>query len=456
MNCASSYLIKISDFKTLTSELFKEWDELRPQDSVKLEELKDIVEWRKQPAFRRTGRSAFLPLEAPVEISNSKLKIRAIKIKGVGARTHTGQIFQPTSTSVCNNNPHLGFDEFGNFTHIKTAPAPTGGITLNRAVQEFDVSEHLFKYKCPSILPIQVYKYTDPSMRFLSGETGEPDPLGVVITGLPDRSYLRVDSIFYYHYLDATERADLAQWMDLLKITNRSNPALALITALSKLYGKTIRKFSESGLYRYSGAPDNYSYCSDTGEVFLIDLDSSLKLDTLSPQQQTLEVMRDAASGIAYLLAFFTDPRLIQYFPLEAVVEANPFRELLLGYHAGLDPTYIDDISRVIVEYYEEVYRRSLSHQYPLERPEIDSDQGEEAIQKFRSYLSKSYMRPWISRSNTFACLMPICWLLHQDSQIRSDAPVLDKDTLFQNLASYLGDSDDFAIVNRVKRSLSL
>jgi hypothetical protein len=452
------------DTETLTSELqsklFKEWGDLGGKDYRELrKKLKAVVEWQELPEFKRTGRSAFLKLEKPIEIpssNSSTLKIKAIKIKGVGARTHTGQTLKPTNESVCNNNPHLGFDSEGNFRHLKTSPAPIGGIVLNRAAQEFNVAKHLFRFKCPCIVPLQVHKYTSPGMLFLSGETPVSAPLGVVITGLPDSSYLRVDSIFNYHCLDFNEKAELNDWMDRLGIVSPKNSALSLIAALGRLYGKTIRKFSESGLYRYSGAPDNYSYCTDTGEVFLIDLDSSLELKKISLQQQSLEIMRDAASGIAYLLAFFTDPRSIQYFPIEDVIDANPFRELLLGYYSNLDPTYVDNKSRIIVEYYQEVYKNSLFYQYPVDIINSDLKQGEEAVQEFRRYLSKSYMRPWISRSRTFAHLMPVCWLLHQESEIRPDLPVLDKERLFENIGNYVGEPYGSAIVKKIKRSLEL
>jgi hypothetical protein len=427
--------------KTLGSRLCKTWGNLERSDRIWLEELQKIVDWEESPKFERMGRSAYLPLPEPIAIPNSRVSIRAIKIKGVGARTHTQQVLQPTNESICNNNPHLGFDEAGRFTPTKTAPAPLGGITLDRAQQEFDVSAYLFEHHVPSIVPLQVYEYTDRDMTFLSSDPPSMAQLGVVITGLPDRSYLRADSVFHYHHLSKLEQMELDDWMERLNISGAKNRPLALITTLSRLYGKTIRKFSESGLYRYSGAPDNYSYCTQTGEVFLIDLDSSLHLNQVSPQRQSLEIMRDAASGIAYLLAFLTDPRIIKDFPEQQVRDSNPFRALLQGYYHNVNSGEIDRLSEIIVEYYSSVYKKAehskdWQSQGLLEPDRLSATHREQPIQEFCSYLSRSYMRPWISRSDTFAWLMPICWWLHQASGV-SSTPVLDEETLFKNIAEY-------------------
>lgn len=401
-------------FKELQCNLLTQWEKVDLKADRKT--LRSLVQWKnKHPYFDRVGRSATYILKKPIYVSEPDYSIESVKIKGVGVRINSSIILQPTSISVENPNPHWGIGKNSEFIPIKSSSAPIGGITISRAVREFEIAKHLFNHSCPSVIPLQVYQYTDPGMYFMNS-VNEPEPLGVVITGFSDRICLRADSIFNYHKLSVKEKEIIDSWADKLGINGQYNKQINLISAVSKLYGKTIRKFSESGLYRYSGAPDNYSYSLKTGKVFLIDLDSVGYISDLDNEDViSLEIIRDAASGIAYLLAFLTDPKLIGYFPEQDVINLNPFRELLMGYFNEVDQNYIEEISLIIIDYYKKVRLKSKS----MDREKKFNIDIPNNVEQFKNYLSNSYMRPWISRGDTFSYLMPLCCLLYQKSDLR-------------------------------------
>ncbi|MDJ0617068.1 MAG: hypothetical protein QNJ63_10030 [Calothrix sp. MO_192.B10] len=427
---------------SLSYSLLEKYDGI-DQANPETQALGNIISWEVQPKFFRIGRSAFQLLKKPIVIPGSDLKISSIKLKGVGARTHSGDIIKPTTLAVHNNNPHLGFNKHGDFIPVKSTPAPIGAITLERAYREFNVSKALIKVGCPSIIPISVYKYLDSELKFSLSKT-KSEVLGVVVTGIPQNTYLRADSVFKYKTLDKKEQKKLNEWMKHLGIVNSVNPALSLITELSRLYGRTIRKFSEAGFYRYSGAPDNYSYCVDTGEVFLIDLDSSRLLEECSSIEKPLQIMRDAASGIAYLITFLTDPNCLHNFPKEQVLNYNPFKSFIMGYYDDINSEYIDSLSPIIDDFYVKVYE--LSHQNNSNYLVTNNDN-----KSFQQYLSNSFIRPWIDRKEIYSHLMPIFWLLHEKSNMMNYAPhQLSLDQIFQKISKY----SSIKTVNSVKNKL--
>jgi hypothetical protein len=379
------------------------------------ESLERLVSWQNVTnlEFLRLGRTALYKLDSPIPILNSDKLIRSLKIKGIGAKISRDiPLLQPTSFSVQNPNPHFGITDGGEFVPIYSDPAPIGGITISRAKKEFEIAEHLFQYDCPSVIPLQVYQYNDLS--FFSEKNQSSEPLGVVITGLLDEHDLRADSVFDYPNLSPDKQKVIHRWAEMLNVPRGENMRIALIAAISKLFGKTIRKFSESDLYRYSGAPDNYSYSEITGEVFLIDLDSVSILSDLSDNEKPLQVVRDAASGIAYLLAFLTNPKWVNDFSEKSVIQFNPFRELLIGYYSEVDQRYIHDLSEVIIKYYQDVRKQALTY-----FDSVSEITNVRTVDEFGEYLSNSYKRPWISRGDTFSYLIPLCWLLHQQSKLK-------------------------------------
>lgn len=415
----------------LQCSLVETWDTI-DQNNSEIQSLVQLVKWEKEPIFPRIGRSAFVLLKQPINIPGVPVSIKSLKLKGIGARKHTGEIIRPTTLEIHNCNPHLGFNKNGDFIPIKSSPAPMGGITIDRAKQEFFVSKSLVENGCPSIIPIHVYQYMDSDMKF-SSDQGDPKPLGAVVTGLFENNPLRADSVFDYETLDENTKKEIDAWIQHLNCCNNSHRSLSLIAKLSKLFGKTIRKFSEAGFFRYSGAPDNYSYCKDTGEVFLIDLDSSLRICDLSSTEKSLQVIRDTASGIAYLVAFLTDPKRLRLFPVKEVIEYNPFRELLCGYYEEIDKELVDSISTIIIGYYQKVHLKA-STMSPTEACKSSNGNSN----NFQEFLCQSFMRLWVDRKETYSYLIPIVWLLHKKSSLMNSFPhQLLIDQVFQNISCY-------------------
>ncbi len=413
-----------------------------------LSRIEQIVQWQRTPDFKSVGRSAFLEAIHPTRYAPNYY-IRAYKIKGVGALTHEGKVIRPTRFPVRNSNPHLGFSPSGEFGPVESPSAPMGGILFERALQEYNTALSLLASGCPTIIPLLVYRYSSDSV--VDGPRDRPGaaPLGVVVSGLPGASHIRADAIFKLpaHSHAISEDLTLQAWMQSLGADRDPCPRLALLTRLAGLYGKTIRKFTEAGFYRYSGAADNYSYCPDQREVYLIDLDSSLKLELVAPRKRSLEVMRDAASGIAYLLVDLTNPKHHSNFPLAEVERLNPFAAMLIGYYHDVSTDYILQLSSIVMDFYKKIYVKNQGKTVKTESetiPPVVEKMYEDApdpVKNFGMHLSKSFVRSWISRNETFAYLMPLFWLLHQKSQIvHKYSALLSKEELLANVRQYSPD----------------
>jgi hypothetical protein len=102
--------------------------------------------------------------------------------------------------------------------------------------------------------------------------------------------------------------------------------------AVCQHVGGLLRGFAEAGLYRYGAHLENLHFDINRGELFLTDLDSSLRLDDLPSVAQPLQVLRDVASALHKIALRFHYFVTLDRCPIAQVRTVDPFAALLRGY----------------------------------------------------------------------------------------------------------------------------
>src|SRR5258707_2862944 len=171
----------------------------------------------------------------------------------------------------------------------------------SKAVSEFEHGLLLERTGVKSISPILVVKY--------EGLNFEGAPMGAVASIAPDRYAFGLESILFWGVYDYPGVRDyfrgVARSLGIAGEVVDKNARFRVLSLVYQQIGGLCRSFSEAGLFRHSGGLNNFYFCRATGQVFLTDLDSSLRTDTLPPTRCGLEILRDLISIIHKLFLHF-------------------------------------------------------------------------------------------------------------------------------------------------------
>jgi hypothetical protein len=186
---------------------------------------------------------------------------------------------------------HVGITEDHVLRVVASAPAPLGGITLDRARREFDAVGRLWRHGGRGLRPVRLYRHRD----------GQAD-LAVVVSAAPVLRLYRADVLL----------ADPAELTPEERIFVNGllggAGAAHVVTRLAESYGRALRDLVDCGLFRHSGSVDNWAVDDAGPEVYLTDLDSTERLERVSDARRPLEVLRDLASGVFNLAAALMAP----------------------------------------------------------------------------------------------------------------------------------------------------
>jgi hypothetical protein len=418
----------------LKIQITDQWSHAQCFDN-ELAVVDDIVSWKKIPPFSKMGRTSWLKLSSPLKISTpySEILIESIKIKGVGLCDHLGNITEPSVRDYDRIHPHLGFTPEGQFVPILSPLAPEGGMTIERARNEFNIASSLIEFGCPSEVPLRLYRYDEPHLVY-HPDGYPPLPLGVVVSGFPQDTPIRANAAIEYYAANQTTRAYLNKWASHFGISNTSNMSLSLTNSVFRLYGITLRKFHEAGYYRFSGMPDNYSFSSQTEEVFLIDLDSSRRLSECSKIEISLQIMRDVASAVCSLTSYILRRNNIDWFSPEDIFNSKLFTSLLSGYYDDLSPAVVEKAGDIYNKHYEGLYEISIQRHKEFLNTRLEKPENM-TFQEFRKQTFRQY---WFDRKETYCLIMTLLWFLHSQSSINKIAPIeMSLDSLFKSISSY-------------------
>jgi hypothetical protein len=264
--------------------------------------------------FQRSGRCGWQP-QAGGQI---------LKLKGIGSWRGPGSVPQPPSTTpYLRAHAHFGFGDDGRPRIVDSLPAPFGGITVGRAMREYEVGSALYRVTGWGMRPLRVYQLVRPRLRFpdASGE-----PLGAVVSLMPGPWPHRADTLFGSAAClgpDALEFAAAA---------GRGRGLAQTVAGLSGGYGLALRDLTETGVFRHSGSLDNWGVATGQGRVFLTDLDSCQWLEQAALPRRAREVLRDVASGVFNLATSVMLPGMAAEYAHGAIGEACPFTALAAGF----------------------------------------------------------------------------------------------------------------------------
>ena len=328
------------------------------------EKLLAIASWKVLPKFPRRGRMAWHILEEPASlVSNPNYKLRAAKIKGVGAWNppsvsrfrdplldfFTEEPIQPTTKPLDSfvTYPHLGFTKDGDYTLAYGSLAPVGGILHDRALLEYNSAQTLLKKGVPTIVPMVVIQYKG-DYQF------QGKPMGAVISLLPDTAPYRLSEVQFGAATQACgkdEGGDRYYNRVLESLGVKGDPMLETtrleaINILSRQAGKSVHDFTMAGLYRYSPEWSNFNYDFERQEILFTDLDSTLHMDELSDDLRTLQALRDLGSIVYRTLSKFGTPSVLDKYTLTNLLKYDPLTELILGYFPDAPETEVKQISK--------------------------------------------------------------------------------------------------------------
>jgi hypothetical protein len=290
--------------------------------------------------FVRPGRTAWVPVDDRT----------SLKLKGVGLWRGPGTQPVRPSTDV-NTRPrgHVGFTDSGRLRLIDSAPAPVGGITVDRAAREFRAAMDMWITSATGIRPVRLYRLAAPALHFPPGAQGEP--LGAVVTLVPTAHDQRLDTLFRpCDQLGPAEQGFVAA-------VRRGRPVLDALAALAGGYGRALRVFTATGFFRHSGSIDNWAVVPGSDAVFLTDLDSTRMLADVPAVRRPLEILRDLASGVFGLAAALMLPAIGPQ-AADATAEAC-FTQLVAGYLPEVAAGMVDDAVAPFCRYWTPLAGRS-------------------------------------------------------------------------------------------------
>lgn len=383
-----------SKYRTLRVEVTHRFDEIDISQKD-LDSVLSMISWQKLPYFPRRGRMGWHVFDSPARLTNGQTRsLVAAKMKGIGVfnppsdalyrdpvyHISSNQAFQPTNEPLISFStyPHFGINSEGHYGFAFGKMAPIGGIIHERALNEYSCALHLLRKNVSAIVPLMVVKYTDLP-KFDEHSLGAvvcispslyPHRLGEVQHGAALRPGIDKSKDTYYH--------ELLRSFQVSSDPNLETTRLDLLKKLAPRAARLIHDFSAAGLFRYSSTLQNFEYDFHRNELVLTDLDSTLSLESLTPQLQRMQVIRDFASLLYHFIVGFGTPLALGHYRLKMLLEADPVADLIAGYFSIPKTHEVKKISQLLWSCF-------IPHFVLLNRhkPKIDT---EWSVERRRSY----------------------------------------------------------------------
>lgn len=341
-----------------------------------LTKILDCVSWKEPPRFIQPGRTAWHFFEEPPTLNdNIGCVLYTAKLKGVGiwnpqmpgtySGVHTNTYLETPNKPTTEEYkytariPHVGFDEKGCFKTVYSSSSPYGGLTHERAVQEFANGLILYKSGIHSTIPLMVVEYEGQY-------TFQGKKMGAVISLAPVKFPYRAHNIMFLRNLEP----EATKYWDEIRLSLRIQDSLddeiarlKLLKIIGASFGKTLRGFAESGLYRHSGGLDNIFFCTQCHRAVLTDLDSSRNLNELASNVQALQVLRDIASVLYKFLYRLGHPDAINNYTIENLTKFNPLIDIIMGYFPESTELAAQQVSHRLLTYFVPYFFVLKKHQ---------------------------------------------------------------------------------------------
>ena len=313
-------------------------------DKVDLSELIEIFNFKKRGKYFSSGRTCYYKLSCPVIINNTTYSY--VKIKGCGALNGKSEFIKPGSRSFVRKDPHFGIDNNGYPTMVHSELSVYGGITLSRAIKEYNNFKYLYENKVSTLIPLFVYRYD--RLYFNS------EHLGISVSLCEDNLPLRMDKLLYTNDLMPKEYREFYKKVYFSEFGESTNlnfdDKAKLINKIAYKYACEIRKFADTGMYIHSGGWSNIQYSFSKKNVVLIDLDSSRKIKDF--RISLMLNCRDLISNIYRLFINLYNPKCIGEYDEKIIHDKNYVLSLISGFFSTVDSQAVVNISKSINKFY--------------------------------------------------------------------------------------------------------
>lgn len=301
----------------------------------------------------------------------------AVKLKGVGiwnpehagfySGVHQGEIWNeahpPTTVEYAytSQTQHFGITNEGEYTLLYSEAAPFGGITYNRASQEYTNGLRLFAQGVCVTVPFLVVQY---HQQWFNGQK-----LGAVVSFLPDCHPFRLHLMLFdrtklpedqQRFVNRVYRS-FGRNTDNLSYTDQ----IRVISCLYQQYGQVLRDFAEAGFYRHSGGLDNVYYQCENTRVFLTDFDSSRALQEVPAEVRPLQILRDFSSVLFKFFSRLCRTDLLHVHQLAVLRAYDPLYNALSGFFPDVEQSLIENVSHSCWDYFAPAFN-VLQNKDPL------------------------------------------------------------------------------------------
>jgi chemotaxis receptor (MCP) glutamine deamidase CheD len=296
--------------------------------------IQKAATWRERPDTGG-GRAGIITLREPLtfETANGPVKIRAIKIKGMGDFNDAKNPRQPRPVYYAREFHAMPYvDGEGRLVLVDVDATPAGGLGFSRARNEFDkLNEVLARGGVSVNVPLGYGAYAGLEFR--------GDQMGFVIEGMADKEDNRFDEIVNDLKIKTVEKNN-TQYVMLGGILQRylkkrrgesldPEELAAYVKASYGAWGASLRRLNDMGILHMRTHSNNWAV-DRQGAAVVHDFDSAVHSADFQPRVAfMLRLYPELAGAIRDIHADVTHFPLIQ---LAIRAGANPYRAFLEAY----------------------------------------------------------------------------------------------------------------------------
>jgi len=302
-------------------------------------QIQPILEWKQVLIPFIDGRSGYVPL---VDKATEK-ELGHLKLKGLGFFDFDKNLVVPPGKGVFDEHKgragqiayRLLVEEDGGLNYVPFEEKPFGGVTIDKALKEFEISKAMFDAGISVIKPLFVYEFKDLEFE----KTKEK--LGVI--GLRSevdlRNFIKLSELLNFEFADNKLQLNyaLANLFHNMKLELKLENIAKFFCDIFEKIGQQIAIIHENwGDFEFH--LENIGVNMLNGEVIFYDLDKAVELEQKSLDARDAYYFRDLMSFLSSLLYFYYGTGVVKFAGLikNEFLLADFMEAFLKGYF-GMD-----------------------------------------------------------------------------------------------------------------------